>query len=263
MHKHVTLLALLNALKRKDKPFAYFETHAGRGVYDLSGGSEEASHGIERLIGVEPRAPALRDYSALISDFRAQRGNRWLYPGSPAIAAQALRSQDRAVLCELVAAEARVLEQEVQFTSRAQVERGDGYQRLRAWLPPRERRGLTFMDPPYEEVGSDFDRVTGAVIDALHRFSTGVIAVWYPIKEERQVAGWRSALVRSIGREALAAELWLYPRDSRVALNGSGMMIVNAPYQLEDTLRDCLPELQTLLDVGQPGGTSVTKLAPE
>ena len=265
VHKHVTLLALLNALKRKDKGFAYLETHGGRGAYELSQQSAEAVEGRGRFDQGDYQADELRDFAALTADFRSHRTQTRAYPGSPVIAALQLRPQDRGVACEIVPAEERILEREIQLNPRMRVERADGFERLRAWLPPPERRGLIFIDPPYEESRQDFDRVTAAIIDALQRFSTGVYAAWYPIKDEREVHAWLDGFARSVTNEnktleTIAGELWLYPRDSKVALNGSGMLIVNPPYQLAERMEVWLPELRAQLDVGHPGGTRITKL---
>jgi 23S rRNA (adenine2030-N6)-methyltransferase len=259
IHKHVVLLALLAALKRKEKGFAYFETHAGRGAYDLSSPSPEAAAGSERFTTGDYRAEELCNFAALIADLRKSRNQARAYPGSPAIAARELRPQDRAIFSEINPNEARLLERELELSSRVRVERGDGFERLRAWLPPVERRGLILIDPPYEETQQDFERVIAAIVDALQRFATGVIAAWYPIKDEREVRLWHDAFARAVGTESLASEMWLYPRDSQVALNGSGMLIVNPPYQVEERMREWLPELQSRLDVGHAGGTSVTK----
>jgi len=260
IHKHVTLLALLASLKRKEKGFAYFETHAGRGAYDLSHQSVEAAEGSGRFSTGEYRAQELQNFAALLAQFRAGRNQARAYPGSPAIAAHELRSQDRGILSELIATEARLLERELEVNPRLRVERADGFERLRAWLPPTERRGLILIDPPYEESGADFERATSAIVDALQRFSTGIYAAWYPIKDEREVRAWHDTFARAVSAETLVSEMWLYPRDSKVALNGSGMLIVNPPYQLAERMAVWLPELQAQLDTGHPGGTSVTNL---
>ncbi len=260
IHKHVTLLALLAALKRKEKGFAYFETHAGRGVYAL-GPSSEATGGSGRFSGGRYDAGELRSFATLLADFRSSRRQPRAYPGSPMIAAHELRAQDRAILCEINPSEARLLEREIESNRRLRVECADGFERLRAWLPPAERRALTLIDPPYEQSRQDFERVTSAIVDALQRFSTGVYAAWYPIKDEREVRSWHEGFARAVAADTLVSELWLYPRDSKVALNGSGMLIVNPPYQVDERMRAWLPELQARLDVGHPGGTSVTKLA--
>src|SRR5437762_1704332 len=143
VHKHVTLLQLLTALKKKDKGFLYLDTHAGRGSYDLSSPSAEAAAGIGRFASLEPSAPELRHYAALLTQFRARHGQRHLYPGSPLIAASELRPQDRAVLIELLGAEAHALEASLASLAPApgdaprsvRIERGDGFERLQAWLP--------------------------------------------------------------------------------------------------------------------------------
>jgi 23S rRNA (adenine2030-N6)-methyltransferase len=262
IHKHVTLLALLASLKRKEKGFAYFETHAGRGAYDLSHQSAEAAEGSGRFSTGQYRAQELQNFAALLAQFRAGRNQARAYPGSPAIAAYELRSQDRGILSELIPTEARLLERELEVNPRLRVERADGFERLRAWLPPTERRGLILIDPPYEESGADFERATAAIVDALQRFSTGVYAAWYPIKDEREVRAWHDTFARAVSAETLVSEMWLYPRDSKVALNGSGMVIVNPPYQLAERMAVWLPELQAQLDTGHPGGTSVTNLTP-
>ncbi|MFL6604337.1 MAG: 23S rRNA (adenine(2030)-N(6))-methyltransferase RlmJ [Steroidobacteraceae bacterium] len=260
IHKHVTLLALLTSLKRKEKGFAYFETHAGRGAYDLSHPSPEAAGGIGRFSPGEYRADELRNFAALLADVRTSRNQTRAYPGSPLIAAHELRRQDRAVLSEIIPAEARLLERELEMYPRMRVERADGFERLRGWLPPTERRGLVLIDPPYEESGADFERVTAAIVDALQRFSTGIYAAWYPIKDEREVRAWHDGFARAVGCETLASELWVYPRDSKVALNGSGMLIVNPPYQLSERMQIWMPQLQARLDTGHPGGSSIKRL---
>lgn len=262
IHKHVTLLALLASLKRKEKGFAYFETHAGRGAYDLSQQSAEAAEGSGRFGTGRYRAQELQNFAALLAQFRAGRNQARAYPGSPAIAAHELRSQDRGILSELIPTQARLLERELEVNPRLRVERADGFERLRAWLPPTERRGLILIDPPYEESGADFQRATAAMVDALQRFSTGVYAVWYPIKDERAIRAWHDTFGRAVSAETLVSEMWLYPRDSKVALNGSGMLIVNPPYQLAERMAVWLPELRAQLDTGHPGGTNVTNLTP-
>ena len=262
VHKHVTLLALLAALQRKDKGFLYLETHSGRGAYDLSGATA-AESGVSRL-NIKPDSPEeIRNYASALADYRTQQRGPRAYPGSPLLAASRLRPQDRAVFIELLQPEARALEHALADTPRVRIEQGDGFDRLRAWLPPPQRRGLILIDPPYEETGRDFERVGAAIGAALRRFQTGVIAAWYPIKDERETAAWQAGLVRGgLSCETIAAELWLYPRDSRVALNGSGMLIVNPPYLLADRMRVWLPDLQAQLDAGQTGGTSVRTLSP-
>ncbi|MGH8150273.1 MAG: 23S rRNA (adenine(2030)-N(6))-methyltransferase RlmJ [Steroidobacteraceae bacterium] len=257
VHKHVTLTALLQALARKDKGFLYLETHAGRGSYDLgaSGESRASAAGIERVLR-SAEHPEITDYAQAIAEWRTRSANPRGYPGSPLIAAKRLRPQDRAVLIELLAEEAGALETALPRPARAQIVQADGFERLRAYLPPAERRGLTFVDPSYEAQG-ELARAAGAIAEALRRFQTGVIAVWYPIKDARDTRAWHAALRASLPRELLAAELWLHPCDSRVALNGSGVLIVNPPHGIAERMQAWLPALRSLLDPSGAGGTSV------
>jgi 23S rRNA (adenine2030-N6)-methyltransferase len=274
VHKHVALLALLRALKKKDKGFLYLDTHAGRGSYDLSGAAGEAAGGVDRFMQAPHGATELREYAELVTRFRAAAGSRHLYPGSALIGATELRAQDRAVLVELQGSEAHALEQALTALAAerdrdldARVERGDGFARLRAFLPPPERRGLTFLDPPYEETQQDFQQLAAALAEAARRFPTGVLAAWYPIKYERAIAPWHAECVRAL-HEAVAlhpailvSELWLYPLDSRVALNGSGLLIVNPPWLTLERMQVWLPELQSCLAVSADGGSRVKMLS--
>jgi len=257
VHKHVTLAALIESLERKDKGFLYLETHAGRGAYDLgkSAESRAAAPAIERVIG-EPAYPAIRAYARAVLDWRARSANAQAYPGSPLIAASLLRPQDRAVLIEVAAEEARALESALPRRAGLQVVRADGFERLRAHLPPPERRGLTLIDPPYERQ-DEHTRVAEAMAEALVRFPTGVVAAWYPIKDERDTAAWHSRLRRGLEGELLSAQLWLHPCDSRVALNGSGIVVANPPFGLDERMREWLPALHALLDPAHMGGTRI------
>jgi 23S rRNA (adenine2030-N6)-methyltransferase len=262
VHKHVALLSLLTALKKKDKGFLYLDTHAGRGVYDLSGMPAEAAAGVGRFLQGQHEARELRDFASLLTRFRATPARAHLYPGSPLIALAALRPQDRAVLIERQGPEVHALEAALAAGEpRARVERGDGYARLRAFLPPPERRGLTLIDPPYEETQEDFARVTAALAEGLRRFPTGVLAAWYPIKDERTTRAWHAACTHALKAALLVSELWLYPRDSRVGLNGSGLLIVNSPWQTLERMQVWLTELQTCLAVGEGGGSRVAMLS--
>ena len=246
VHKHVTLLALLAALARKDKGFLYFETHAGRGVYDLAESASEAAGGIERLQAARCAAPELQAYLERVAALRRTRGAARLYPGSPWLAATALRAQDRAVFVELLPEEARALRRALPAEDAGvsvRIETGEGFARWQAALPPPQRRALTLIDPPYEDTRADFDRVRTELAAALHRFPTGVVAVWYPVKDARDTQRWLAAIERGADRPMLVAELRLFPCDSRVALNGSGMLIVNPPYQLDVRMGEWLAEL--------------------
>lgn len=261
VHKHVALVALLQAMVRKDKGFLFLDTHAGRGAYDLGSGaarrSDEAASGISRVAGPtgEPEIDAWLD---AVAAFRRERRERHAYPGSPLLAAQWLRPQDRAALIESEATEHVELRRELRDRPRYAIENGDGFLRLPAWLPPIERRALVLIDPPFEDSRADFDHAATATVDALARFPTCVIAIWYPIKLERDTSRWIEALAAKIApRPLLVSELWIHPRDSRVGLNGSGLAIVNPPYLLDERMRQWLPVLHRRLDPAGEGGCAV------
>jgi 23S rRNA (adenine2030-N6)-methyltransferase len=262
VHKHVTLLALLDALQRKDKGFLYLDTHAGRGAYRLpEPGASVLDTSVERLVGARPGAPELTRYVEAIGTYRSSVADPRAYPGSPLLAARHLRSQDRAVFVDAQIPEARALERAIAGSSRVRVESGDGFERLKAHLPPRERRGLVLIDPPYEQTSSDFTRSAAAVREVLQRFETAVVVLWYPIKRAADLAPWHAAIARDIERPTLVSELWLYPMDSRVSLNGSGLVIVNPPYRVNERMQAWLPELASTLDPERRGGMRLRWLA--
>jgi 23S rRNA (adenine2030-N6)-methyltransferase len=263
VHKHVTLLALLAALKRKDSGFLYLETHAGRGSYDLTRSSTEATRAAQssltRLAAADPDTAELRHYLAQLQLLRAHLNNANAYPGSPLLAAAQLRAQDRAVLLEIVPSEARALIRALRGYAHARVEEADGFERLRAYLPPQERRSLVFIDPPYEK-REDFESVAASCHEALRRLRSAVIAAWYPIKDVRTTDAWLARLAGILDCENVVSEWWLYPRDSRVSLNGSGLLILNPPYQFAARMHLWLAELHAQFNSAGAGGMSIRTL---
>jgi 23S rRNA (adenine2030-N6)-methyltransferase len=267
VHKHVTLLALIAALQRKDKGFLYLETHAGRGLYDLGSAAThqgaEARHGIGALRDASCADPQIAAYLSAVGLLCARAQDPQKYPGSPVLAAQALRPQDRGWCCEIQAAECRALERALLAYPRMRCACTDGYAGLGAHLPPPERRALLFMDPPYEEQGDDLVRAIAGIDAALLRLANAVIALWYPIKDQPELAPWLTRLAARLAAPALVAELWLHPRDARVGLNGSGLLIINPPWQLDAEMRRWLPELGAALGAARQGGTLLQWIAHE
>jgi 23S rRNA (adenine2030-N6)-methyltransferase len=267
LHKHVALLELIAALQRKEKGFLYLETHAGRGLYALDSADThqgaEARLGIGVLQGAEYRSPQITRYLAALERVRADCGTATIYPGSPVLAAFALRAQDRGRCCEIQAAECRALERSLTHYPRMSCECVDGYHSLRAQLPPLERRALVFIDPPYEEQSGDLARAIDAIAEILSRLANAVIALWYPIKDDRDLSPWLARATETLPVPALISELWLHPRDARVGLNGSGLLIVNPPYQLDLEMEQWLPELGAALGAQRQGGTMVRWVAHE
>jgi 23S rRNA (adenine2030-N6)-methyltransferase len=267
VHKHVTLLALLSALQRKDKGLLYLDTHAGRGLYDLAGPEAhqgaEARGGIGALVLAAPQATPLKDYLRGVETAREHSGNNQCYPGSALLIAQNLRSQDRAVCYELQPPEERALARALDPYPRARALCSDGLAAIEAQLPPPERRALVLIDPPYEDTAAELKAGLDAVQRILSRLANALIALWYPIKDERTLSPWLAEAEKTIAAPVLLSELWLYPRDSRVALNGSGMMMINPPYQFDQAAREWLPELGSALGATAHGGTTLRWIVNE
>jgi 23S rRNA (adenine2030-N6)-methyltransferase len=248
VHKHVLLLAVLRALTRKDKGLLFVDTHAGRGEYELHPG--DAAHpaewqaGAAKLLAATPRHEALTHYRDLLVA-RRHGASLW-YPGSPLLALGELRDVDRAVFFETQRDEAGHLRKRIDGPVRARVESADGFAGLRALLPPPERRGCVLIDPPYEE-RDDYSRVTAATLDALQRFESGVLLLWLPVKLRDDFDDWYGKLRAKVSRPTLASLLWMHPCDSRAALNGSALVVVNPPYLLDQAMREWLPELRAIL----------------
>jgi len=249
VHKHVTLLALLGALQRKDKGLLYFETHAGRGLYDLGGAdsqaSAEARAGIGLLRAAHGSAAELTEL--LAAGERACGSGAQLYAGSPLLAAQLLRPQDRGLCCEILPPECRALERALHDYPRMRCLCADGFAALSAHLPPVERRALVLIDPPYEDPALDLQRGLDAIGAILARLANAVIALWYPIKDARDLAPWLLRVAALLRAPTLKAQLWVHPTDSRVALNGSGLLLVNPPYEFDTRMQVWLPELAAAL----------------
>ncbi|MCX7514370.1 23S rRNA (adenine(2030)-N(6))-methyltransferase RlmJ [Frateuria hangzhouensis] len=274
--KHVVLSALLDALKAKPTPFTVIDTHAGSGCYALEGKEAEKTgewrEGVGRLLfpDVGPHAsaggtlpPLLRHW---LDGLLALPGNEQglkLYPGSPLQVARALRDTDSAQLCELHPEEAARLRELLHHDKRMHVHQRDGYEALKALLPPKEKRGLVLIDPPYEAQEAEYRLIEQALKAALVRWPTGVYAVWYPIKQRSQVQPFLRWLGHCGARRVLRAELLVHPDDSPLRLNGSGMAIVNAPWKLDDTLREPLRALARLLSQERPAEWRLDWLAEE
>ncbi|HWG76065.1 MAG TPA: 23S rRNA (adenine(2030)-N(6))-methyltransferase RlmJ [Steroidobacteraceae bacterium] len=273
VHKHVAVLALLQALQRKERGLLYLETHAGAGAYDLddpaSHRGAEARQGVLAVLAAQTLgAPELTAYREAVLNWRRERAGAQAYPGSPLLAAGALRAQDRALLCELLPPECRALERAAGGAPRLQIQCTDGYQALAASLPPRERRALILIDPPYEQPLAEVDQALAAIELILARLANAVVALWYPLKDEHWLAAWQARAKLRLTAPATALELWLYPRDAGVALNGSGLLLINPPYQFDMAARLWQRELRTLLEharpaAAPPGGDAVRIVVDE
>jgi 23S rRNA (adenine2030-N6)-methyltransferase len=263
--KHVVLVALLKALLKKDTPFCYLDTHAGSGRYDLASEVARKTGEFEQGIG---RVWQVSDAPALVSDYLAavRAVNRTaqlrFYPGSPLIARQFLRAQDRAVLLEKHPEEAARLHAEFAGDRQVVVREQDGYTGLKAFLPPAEKRGLVLIDPPFEQA-DEFEQLVAGLKAAQARFAHGVYALWHPIKDRAPITRFEQALVASGMRKILGCEFLLYPADSALRMNGCGMVIVNPPWQVDEQLRATLPWLVERLRVDSRSTSGLRWIVPE
>lgn len=264
--KHAVLALLLEALRRKATPFCCLDTHAGAGRYDLQGAEAQknAEHesGIARLWTCPDLPEALQPYLAAVRALTPGEGTVRNYPGSPALARHFLRPGDRLLLCELHPAEQAALKALFAGDPQVAVHRQDGYQGLHAFLPPRERRGLVLVDPAYE-VKSEYEQVVTALAGAVQRWPGGIYALWYPVLAENRHRRLLDALCASGMRRILQAELNVLPEREPRGMRGSGMVIINPPWQLDTTLEALLPWLWKRLSPEHLGGWSMEWLVPE
>ena len=281
--KHLVLVATLKHLTQKDSPMAVFDTHAGAGLYRLDGDyahtSGEAANGYLRLVAppappatpsppvkagkaapapapAAEVAPALQDYLDMVADFNA-KGSHKIYPGSPFIIQRLLRERDKLKLFEIHPTDAKTLGANIaQLEAGRQVAvlREDGFEALKKYLPPPQRRALVLSDPSYE-LKADYHRVATTIADALGRFATGTYVVWYPIiprPEAHDLPRKLKTLATKGSRSWLHATLTV--KNSKITtdaagevqrpgLPASGMFLINPPHTLKAALQAALPQL--------------------
>lgn len=231
LHKHALLAWMLDYLTAKPKPLSYLETHAGRGLYDLSGAEAaktgEAAAGITRALA-ENWLAADHPLRRALDDIRARHGAA-AYPGSPLIAGHFLRRDDSAHLAELHPAEHQALAQVAGF---AHLHRQDGFAMAQAVCPPMPRRGLLLIDPSYE-IKTDYDQIPGQIAKLARKWNVGTIALWFPILTDHRHVAMVAALTRA-HPQALLSQVRFPPARPGHGMVGSGMFVINPPYGLED-----------------------------
>lgn len=263
--KHALLVGLIRAMQRKDKGFVFVDTHAGRGRYDLALAAEGDSKaripewpgGIGRLWGRSDLPPGVDDYVGIVRSHDAYRGNGTaeprFYPGSPRIAKALARPQDRIELWEMHPEEGESLRDEFLGERRVSVHLADGYGALRACLPPKERRALVLIDPPFEAPG-EWAEVSRALAEGVHRFPGGAYMVWYPLSERAPAGGFHDEL-RAAGLPSLAVELTVDP--DAAGIRGCGIAVINPPWRFDAEARSILDYLGPVLDRGHGAQGSV------
>jgi 23S rRNA (adenine2030-N6)-methyltransferase len=254
--KHVVLLSLLDALKRKDTPFMVLDTHAGRGRYALhdeqARRTGESDSGAVRILGTRTESAAIKRYQDALRACNPDGGLR-IYPGSPLLTAMALRDDDRLSCCEMQPDEARQLSTLFARDRRVHVQAGDGYAAMKALLPPKLRRGLVLIDPPYETQEAEFGAALAALAEGLERWPQGIYALWFPIKERRSLQRFLRAVERLPPKEILLAELLVRPDNSPLRLNGSAMLLFNPPWKIDAEIAAALPTLAA--ELGETGAS--------
>lgn len=252
--KHAVLALAVAHLKRKDKPFVVIDTHAGIGSYDLRAEEAlrtgEAMHGICHVVAQPDIPDTLAPYLDVVRALNGTDGMRW-YPGSPRLARDMLRPADRLVAVELHPKDAEALAAEFGGDRRTVVHTLDGWLALKSFLPPKERRGILLVDPPFERPG-EFDRMLTGLKEAHRRWATGILVFWYPIKSRADADAFTEAARRLAIPQTLLVELGVATVVPGEKLSACGLLIVNPPWGLDTELRRLLPWLQRVLARG-PG----------
>lgn len=266
--KHTILTRILTYLMRKDAPFRVIDTHAGVGLYDLKGAAAEKTgewvDGIGRLIDRDLAEPAKTLLAPYLDAVRAQNpdGDLRFYPGSPLIARNMLRQQDRLMALELHPVDVEALRENFAGDFQVRVTHVDGWQALGTHLPPKEKRGLVLIDPPFEE-RNEFERMAQNLIKAHKRWPTGLYALWYPIKDPEHVADFIDMLADSGIRKILRLELKIRAASLPARLHGTGMIVINPPFVLEEEMRVLMPVLADVLSDEGRGRWTIDWVAGE
>lgn len=265
--KHAVLALIIERLQAKDTAFRVIDTHAGVGLYDLTSGeaarTREWMDGIGRIYRrpLPPElAPLMAPYLRAVSAANDGAETLARYPGSPWIARHLFRRQDRLTAVELHPDDAKALADLFAGDVQVRTIALDGRMALGAFVPPKERRGLILVDPPYEE-RDEFDQLAEGFIAAHRKWPTGIYALWYPVKDLAAVDQLRLALAKSGIRRLLRAEMTI--RETPGLFNGSGLILCNPPWQFAGTLRTLLGGLVPLLAQGPGGAVTLDEISGE
>ncbi|HDR1337866.1 TPA: 23S rRNA (adenine(2030)-N(6))-methyltransferase RlmJ [Pasteurella multocida] len=264
--KHLVLMLIIENLQQKEKGFYYLDTHAGVGRYRLF--SEEAEktaefeQGIARLWQRDDLPEEVARYIKLIKQVNYGGKALRYYAGSPLIAAKMLRPQDRALLTELHPSDYPLLRNNFKEFDNVTTKRDNGFQQLKATLPPKERRGLVLIDPPYE-LKEDYDLVVNAIEEGYKRFATGIYAIWYPVVLRQQTKRILKGLEKTGIRKILQIELAVRPDSDQRGMTASGMIVINPPWTLTQQMQNILPYLTDVLVPEGTGSWTVKWVTPE
>ncbi len=263
--KHIVLTLCINSLKEKDKAFLYLDTHSGAGRYLLQ--SEHAEKTGEYLSGInliwqQNDIPApIESYLSLLKRYNPFETLKY-YPGSPLIAKQLLREQDKLNLTELHSTDYPLLRQEFSKDKRAKVLKEDGFAQLKSKLPPESRRGIVLIDPSYE-IKEDYLKIPAALVEAYKRFATGIYLIWYPVVSRTQTQRMINAIVDSGIKRISQYELAIKPDNNQKGMTASGMIVINPPWKLHEQMNTILPWLKGVLDTEKTGNYTIKQLVTE
>lgn len=257
--KHVLLLQLLEMMSAKPKPYYILDAYGGRGLYSLASDEAkktgEAIHGITKLLAQDnSQAPqAVQTYLQDIG-YAKKFYDKHVYPGSPWFIAHHIEKQqdahpeinNRAEAFEWKASEFDALNYQLHQLPIG-VQHRNAYEGILAVLPPQEKRGLILIDPPFEQEHRDFSALVDLLVKAHKKWSTGVLALWYPIKNNDAVELFYKKMKRTEIRRQLVLELNIFPPDLPMGLNGTGMLVINSPWQFDAKAEEILQYLQPIL----------------
>ena len=264
--KHIVLMLILENLKLKEKGFFYLDTHSGVGRYRLSSNESEKTaeykEGIERLWEQTDLPEDVARYVKMIKKLNYGGKELRYYAGSPLIATELLRPQDRALLTELHPSDYPILRNNFSDYKNVTVKCDNGFQQVKATLPPKERRGLVLIDPPYE-LKEDYDLVVKTIEEGYKRFATGTYAIWYPVVLRQQTKRIFKGLEATGIRKILKIELAVRPDSDQRGMTASGMVVINPPWTLETQMKEILPYLTKTLVPEGTGSWTVEWITPE
>lgn len=248
--KHATLHLVIDYYCRKDKGFSYIDSHSGAGIYSLldeyAQKTGEYKDGIEKIIFQDDLPEELIDYCHLIKELNSADNELMLYPGSPSIAKQMLRRQDAAHLYELHPRDNLLLNEFCERWRKAQVYKSDGYQGVLAQVPPATRRGIVLIDPPYE-IKKDYTEAVETIIQSYLKFATGCYILWYPVVQRHFIEAMKIQFINSKVKNLIQVEYCQQADTQEYGMTGTGLFIVNPPWQLKQQMETILPYLKEKL----------------
>ncbi|KZN51453.1 23S rRNA (adenine(2030)-N(6))-methyltransferase RlmJ [Pseudoalteromonas luteoviolacea] len=242
--KHLVLAEVLSYMTRKDKPFDYIDTHSGAGLFELASSdaqkTQEFEDGIGRLMQYAGDNDAIMRYIEMVKGFNDKK--LAFYPGSPKVAEQYLRKQDKGWFFELHPQDLPLLQKNTAHKRSLRVKGEDGFKGLLGLVPPLSRRAVVLMDPPYE-IKTDYQKAVKTILKAHKSFTSGTYMIWYPVVDRARIDQMEAELIASGVRNIQLFELATSADTEERGMTASGMIVINPPYVLKNIMDAVLPEL--------------------